>query len=117
MVTSLPLLSAGSDPISEGRRIYIGNLDYNATRFDIKKLLRAFFVYNTVEKIYMPYTEPWSSGPAQKTAALDKPSPMVSTISMAVARTTKRNWAIPWTPQPNSRVAARSGGREPFWYR
>lgn len=59
MVTSLPLaLSAGSDPISEGRRIYIGNFDYNATRFDIKKLLRAFFVNNTVEKVYMPYAEP-----------------------------------------------------------
>ncbi|KAK6206561.1 hypothetical protein LQW54_007631 [Pestalotiopsis sp. IQ-011] len=51
-------LSAGSDPISEGRRIYIGNLDYSVGRYDIKKLLRAFFVYNTVEKIYMPYAEP-----------------------------------------------------------
>ncbi|KAI4601642.1 heteroproteinous nuclear ribonucleoprotein A0 [Pestalotiopsis sp. 9143b] len=51
-------LSAGNDPISEGRRIYIGNLDYSVGRYDIKKLLRAFFVYNTVEKIYMPYAEP-----------------------------------------------------------
>ncbi|KAF7535147.1 hypothetical protein G7054_g5579 [Neopestalotiopsis clavispora] len=50
-------LSAGSDPISEGRRIYIGNLKYTVTRSQVKHLLREFGVYNTVEKIYMPYAE------------------------------------------------------------
>ncbi|KAF3015256.1 hypothetical protein E8E14_003253 [Neopestalotiopsis sp. 37M] len=50
-------LSAGSDPISEGRRICIGNLKYTVTRSQVKHLLCEFGVYNTVEKIYMPYAE------------------------------------------------------------
>ncbi|KAF7514706.1 hypothetical protein G7054_g15079 [Neopestalotiopsis clavispora] len=75
-------LSAGSDQISEGRRIYIGTppclleggvtncvygaeancnveryLKYTVTRSQVKHLLREFGVYNTVEKIYMPYAE------------------------------------------------------------
>lgn len=51
------ILSAGSDPISEGRRIYIGNLKYSVNRIQIKQLLRQFGVNNTVEKIYMPYSD------------------------------------------------------------
>lgn len=46
-----------SDPISEGRRIYIGNLKYCVNRQSIKKLLRQYGVNHTVEKIYMPYHE------------------------------------------------------------
>ncbi|ETS88232.1 hypothetical protein PFICI_02060 [Pestalotiopsis fici W106-1] len=50
-------LAAGDDPISEGRRIYIGNLKYSVNRFQVKRLLRQYGVYHTVEKIYMPYSE------------------------------------------------------------
>ncbi|KAI1866133.1 uncharacterized protein JN550_007822 [Neoarthrinium moseri] len=57
------MLSAGADPISEGRRIYIGNLKYSADRQDVKKLLRIHNVNRTVEKIYMPFAEsPSTSG-------------------------------------------------------
>lgn len=52
------MLSSGDDPVSEGRRIYLGNLDYNTSRYEVKMLLRHQGVYRTVEKIYMPFQDP-----------------------------------------------------------
>ncbi|KAH8197525.1 hypothetical protein TruAng_008308 [Truncatella angustata] len=51
------IMSAGPDPISEGRRIYIGNLKYSVNRHGVKRLLRAHGVNESVEKIYMPYSD------------------------------------------------------------
>ncbi|KAK9773478.1 hypothetical protein SCAR479_09810 [Seiridium cardinale] len=75
------ILSAGSDPISEGRRIYIGNLKYSVNRAQIKKLLRQYGVYHTVEKIYMPYGDPVinsstsaSGGPGLSSSMSDTPT-------------------------------------------
>ncbi|KAI0136473.1 hypothetical protein BJ170DRAFT_677348 [Xylariales sp. AK1849] len=40
--------------ISEGRRVYIGNLKFCATRAQVKKLLKDNGVNNATERIYMP---------------------------------------------------------------